>query len=85
MGSPYSLRVITKLYVYQSIATPYAAMGMKVRGGLPRRVVIASDQRERGNLTVVVLKDCGIASASPRNDMGDFRSNDMVVIGRRTA
>src|SRR5574337_1956832 len=30
--------------------------------------VIASDQRERGNLTVVVLKDCEIASASPRND-----------------
>jgi hypothetical protein len=29
MGLLYSLRVITKLYLSQSIATPYALMGMK--------------------------------------------------------
>src|SRR5574337_499554 len=37
--------------------------------------VIASDHRERGNLIVVVLKDCEIASASPRNDTGDIANN----------
>jgi len=38
---------------------------------------IASDHRERGNLTVVVLNDCKIASASSRNDpRGDFLGND---------
>jgi hypothetical protein len=42
----------------------------------PSDSVIASDHRERGNLTVVVVKDCEIASASPRNDPGDFQDND---------
>jgi len=37
--------------------------------------VIASTRRVRGNLIVVVLKNCEIASASPRNDTGDFLGN----------
>lgn len=38
----------------------------------PSESVIASDQRERGNLTVCIRKDCEIASASPRNDAEDL-------------
>ena len=50
-------------------------MGMNVRREDFRdTVVIASDQRERGNLTVVALKNCEIASASPRNDTRDFQN-----------
>ncbi len=49
--------------------------------------VIASDHRERGNLTVVVLKDCEIASVAPlpRNDAGegDRWSNDAGSLTRQ--
>jgi hypothetical protein len=41
-------------------------------------MVNASDHRERGNLTVVVLKDCEIASASPRNDR---REGSFLAVG----
>lgn len=43
--------------------------------------VIASDRRERGNLTVVILKDCEIASVTPRNDTETFElMSDLLVV-----
>ena len=44
----------------------------------PSGSVIASDQRERGNLSAVVLEDCEIALASPRNDRGGFLADTML-------